>query len=124
MLLDSNIIIYSFQNKYKYLQDFIKHQTVYCSAISRIETLGYHALSKDEIFHLEACFEIINVYPVDDSIIQQAVNLRQQKKMSLGDAIIAATVLEYQQILATHNKKDFEWIEGIKIIDPIEELTM
>ncbi|QEP42990.1 hypothetical protein D5085_07580 [Ectothiorhodospiraceae bacterium BW-2] len=43
-----------------------------------------------------------------------------QRKMSLGDAVIAATALEYQQTLATRNIDDFEWIEGLRLINPME----
>ncbi len=39
--------------------------------------------------------------------------------MSLGDAIIAATALEHYQTLVTRNIKDFDWIEGLKVIDPL-----
>jgi len=42
--------------------------------------------------------------------------------MSLGDALIAATALEHRLILATRNVKDFEWITGLKIVNPIREM--
>ena len=39
--------------------------------------------------------------------------------MSVGDAIIAATALKYHEILVTRNTADFNWIDGLKIIDPM-----
>ncbi|NQZ10542.1 MAG: hypothetical protein HRT35_25595 [Algicola sp.] len=51
--------------------------------------------------------------------LQWQRELRQQRKMSLGDAIIAATALEHHQTVVTHNVKDFEGIEGLKVVDPI-----
>ena len=39
--------------------------------------------------------------------------------MSLGDALIAGTALNVKLKLATHNTKDFEWIEELELIDPL-----
>jgi len=50
-----------------------------------------------------------------------AIQFRQQQSMSLGDAIIAATALEHHQTLATRNIKDFDWIDGLKVINPLNE---
>ncbi|HBA67376.1 MAG TPA: hypothetical protein DCZ48_14605 [Methylococcaceae bacterium] len=63
----------------------------------------------------------MTIYPVNLQVIQTAVMLRQQRKMSVGDAVIAATALEYHQTLVTRNVDDFDWIEGLKVINPIED---
>ena len=39
--------------------------------------------------------------------------------MGLADALIAATALHHGMALATHNLKDFGWIEGLALIDPM-----
>ncbi|MGR9108431.1 MAG: type II toxin-antitoxin system VapC family toxin [Gammaproteobacteria bacterium] len=119
MLLDSNIIIYSFQRRFQHLQMFMKDREAGCSAISIVETLGYPSLSEDESDFLKRCFETLIVYPITHNIIQVATQLRQRKKMSLGDAIIAATAVEHRQTLATRNTRDFDWIEGLKVVDPL-----
>lgn len=54
--------------------------------------------------------------------LASAIESRRQRKMSLGDALIAATALEHRLILATRNVKDFEWITGLKIVNPIREM--
>ena len=41
----------------------------------------------------EAFFKNTPTLPLSDEVIQKALALRQQKKMSLGDALIAATAL-------------------------------
>ena len=56
---------------------------------------------------------------VSSLIILRAVDLRRQRKMSLGDAIIAATALEHGLTLLTHNVADFHWVAGLKIEDPL-----
>lgn len=47
------------------------------------------------------------------------ISLRQTRKMSLGDALIAATALVVGRELHTHNIKDYEGIPGLIVIDPI-----
>jgi len=42
--------------------------------------------------------------------------------MSLSDAIIAATALEHDLTLVTRNLKDFEWIEGLKLLNPVDDI--
>ena len=58
------------------------------------------------------------VYP-DEAVFLGAVALRQQRAMSLGDALIAATALRGQLVLATHNIDDFSWIKALEVFDPI-----
>ncbi|WPD23300.1 MAG: PIN domain-containing protein [Candidatus Electrothrix scaldis] len=69
--------------------------------------------------NLQLLFETIAVYPIIQPIIDTAIALRQQRKMSLGDALVAATALEHHQTLLTRNVKDFEWVEGLKVINPL-----
>ena len=52
------------------------------------------------------------------AIINRAVSLRQQRKMSLGDALIAATAMVEGLPLATRNIKDFRWIDGLTLVEP------
>jgi toxin FitB len=119
MLLDSNIIIYSFLPEFHGLRSFISSHECCCSVISCVETLGYHKLSEDEKYYLQRFFNTITVLPVTQPVVSTAVFVRQQRRMSLGDALVAATALEHRQTLATRNLKDFDWLEGLKIVDPL-----
>lgn len=58
---------------------------------------------------------------IDLKILDSAVLLRKVKKISLADAIIAATAIVGDLTLVTHNKKDFEWITELKLFDPFTE---
>jgi hypothetical protein len=60
-------------------------------------------------------------YPLDDEVVERAIALRQEKKMGLADALIAATALEYDLPLVTRNRDDFKHIEGLQIINPFDD---
>lgn len=121
MLFDSNIVIYSTQPDYPQIQTLLDEQDISVSAISCIEVLGYHQLEDLEKAELEAFFQTVVILPVESGVIDVAVGLRQQRKMSLGDAIIAATAISYQKILVTRNITDFKWIEGLSLYNPIDD---
>ncbi len=120
VLLDSNIFIYAIQPPFAPLREWCLLQPIYASDISRLEVLGYHYLSDLDRRDLNELFTLASLYPVSSFIIDRAISLRQQRKISLGDAIIAATALEHQQVLATRNVADFEWIEGMSVVNPIK----
>jgi predicted nucleic acid-binding protein len=68
---------------------------------------------------LQQFFAACHVLPVTDAVVARAIELRQGRKMALGDALIAATALEMGRELLTHNSKDYEGIAGLVVIDPI-----
>jgi len=119
MLLDSNIVIYSFLPEFQSLQSFVQNSETCCSAISCVETLGYHRLSEDEKHYLQRLFDTVTVLPVTHPVITTAIEIRQKRNMSLGDSIIAATALEYHQTLVTRNIGDFDSVEGLKVVNPL-----
>jgi predicted nucleic acid-binding protein len=119
MLLDSNIIIYAAQAEQTTLRQFIADHTPAVSVISYIEALGYDRLSEEERQFLERFFQATEVLPVSDAVVQWAVRLRQRRRMTLGDAIVAGTAVEHGRILVTHNTDDFSWIREINLLDPV-----
>jgi predicted nucleic acid-binding protein len=88
------------------------------SIVSRIETYGYHRITPDEIADLDTIFEWIDVLPVDDHVAAAAIRLRQLKRISLADALIAATALVYELPLCTRNEVDFANIPGLQVVNP------
>lgn len=119
MLIDSNIIIYSVQPNHLVLRIYLDtlHRTV--SIVSYIEAHGYQRLTEDARIQLTEFFEGARILPLTDTIAQQAVALRQQRRMGLGDAIIAATAMVHNLTLVTHNTEDFRWIAGVELLDPL-----
>ncbi|HEU0301145.1 MAG TPA: type II toxin-antitoxin system VapC family toxin [Longimicrobium sp.] len=89
------------------------------SLISFVESLDFPAISIAERNALEGFFAAMDVLPVTDLVAREAVRLRQQRKMSLGDSIIAATALVHGLTLVTRNVADFQWISGLKLLNPL-----
>ncbi|MBT8420444.1 MAG: type II toxin-antitoxin system VapC family toxin [Gammaproteobacteria bacterium] len=119
MLLDSNIIIYSIKPEFIELRRLIAERNPAVSAISYVEVLGYHRLTEQDEQDLTAFFDAARMLPISRSILEQAVKLRQQRKISLGDSIIAATAMQNELTLLTANMIDFRWIPKIKLLDPL-----
>src|SRR6266852_5181425 len=120
MLLDSNIIIYSAKREYAELRLFMFKNAYSVSAVSRIEVLGYHLLTDNQRQYLNEFFQAANILRISDSVVTEAVKLRQTKRMGLGDAIVAGTALAHRLTLVTRNIGDFNWIQNLDLINPFE----
>ena len=77
------------------------------STIVNIESLGYHAITPDDLIRSEKLLSKANVIYLDKAIERKAIEIRQQKKMKLGDSIIAATALVNNLTIVTRNETDF-----------------
>ena len=119
MLLDSNVIIYAAQPEHSALRKFIEAHAPAVSVISQIEVLGYHKLNESDHQFLERFFQTAERFPLSETVVQSAIQLRRRRKMSLGDSIIAGTAMVHKRTLATRNIDDFRWIEELKLLDPL-----
>jgi hypothetical protein len=120
MLVDSNILIYAAQPAYTHLRQFIATHAPAVSAVSYVEVLGYHQLDDEERQYVEAFFRLARVLPLSQAVLEQAVALRQQRKMSLGDALVAGTALVHGLTLVTRNVEDFQWIQALSLLNPFD----
>lgn len=119
LLLDSNVFIYSVLPEYKALREWMVKQELAASEISLLEVLGYHRLTAEDEQDLSDMFSLAKILPVSRAIVDMAIELRQQRKMSVGDALIAATAIEYKMTLVTRNTSDFDWIEALDVLNPV-----
>lgn len=117
VVFDSNIFIYAGNGTID-LSSLQGIEVCYAS-ISVIEALGYQDITAAEQRALQRIFNAYQSMELSPSIIERAVALRQSKKMSLGDAIVAATALDYDLDLWTANTDDFKHIEGLKLVNPL-----
>ncbi len=118
-LVDSNIIIYSYNTEYAYLRDIIVSPSCSISEISRVEVLGYHGLKNDEEEYFQDIFNYVPVIFPSQPIFDQAIELRKQYNLKLGDSLIAATALINGLTIYTRNLIDFAKVEGLKSVNPI-----
>lgn len=121
ILADSNLIIYAASGRHPRLMEWFAENQPVASAVSLVEVLGYHKLTPEEKSALEALFEELTVLYPNKDIFLIATDLRQQRSVSVGDSLIAATALHHNLTLATHNTDDFEWIESLTVIDPLDK---
>jgi predicted nucleic acid-binding protein len=120
-LLDSNILIYSGQTEYAYLRSLIFDKDSCVSKITQLEVLGFHRLDDKAKRYFTSCFQFLTLIDIDYAIIDSAIALRQQRKMSLGDAIIAATALCHNTDVYTRNVNDFAGIANLKVANPMSK---
>lgn len=86
------------------------------SLITKAEVLGYHKITPADETDFMTFFASVSVLPITEAIIAEAIRLRQQRKRSIGDSIIAATALLYNLPVLTNNVTDFADIDGLQVI--------
>ena len=118
MLVDSNILIYALKPDGKKLLTFLYTRLPAVSAITYVEVLGTTKLTAANAAHVRQLFTRLTVLPLHQPVLEQAVLLRQQRKMGLGDALVAATALVHRPTLVTRNTADFAWVDGLQLLDP------
>lgn len=117
--LDSNIIIYTGLSEHDYLRNWLRSKRIMVSVICQLEVLGYHKLKPKDSRYFQSFFQQCELVPIHPEIINLSINFRQSKKMSVGDAIIAATALYRNLPLITANLRDFEHLKNIELINPL-----
>jgi predicted nucleic acid-binding protein len=105
--------MYASQSEHAQLRQFIADHVPAVSAVSYVEVLGYHHLDDEERQYLEEFFRLARVLPLSQAVLDQAVAFRHQRKMSLGDALIAGTALVHGLTLVTRNVDDSQWVQGL-----------
>ena len=121
MLLDSNILIYGADGGEPRLDAILDRTDLAIASVTRIETLGFHRLNETERAWLGAAIERMQVLALTETVEERAIALRQERKMGLADAIIAATALVHGLALVTRNVDDFKHVAGLDLINPFAE---
>jgi toxin FitB len=119
-LLDSNIIIYATAPENEWLRIWLEAEPFSISQVSEIEVLGHQKITPEEISDLQEFVYSSNVVPITEEAAKKAIALRQQRKMSLADSILAATALENDWELVSRNVDDFAWIANLKLVNPFD----
>ena len=70
---------------------------------------------------LDEHLQLYTLIPFDRALCQTWAEIRYQahqngRKIETADAWIAASALLYQVPLVTHNRTDFDWVNGLTVI--------
>lgn len=120
-LMDTNVVIDYLGNKLPLSgATFIDNLPGVISVITRIEILGWHNATPEQLAKLRPFIQNCVIYSLTEHYVQKTILLRQQHKIKLPDAIIAATAISEGLTLVTRNSLDFKNIETLELLNPWE----
>jgi tRNA(fMet)-specific endonuclease VapC len=122
ILCDTNIFIEIYRGNNDIIQIFktIGQENVAISDVSCAELL-YGARNKKELQAIRKDIDKLTVLPIQTNISKMTVELVEKyslsHKLSLPDALIAATSICHNIDLYTLNLKDFRFIKKVRLFD-------
>ncbi|RCW29105.1 type II toxin-antitoxin system VapC family toxin [Marinilabilia salmonicolor] len=120
IICDTNILIEHFKGS-EIISNQLKKIGIDSIAISTITTseLYFGALNKKELTQIKTSLSSLTQLPINISISEIFLNLMEKyclsHKLTIPDAIIAATAIYYDTPLFTLNTKDFRFIPKLKL---------
>lgn len=124
ILCDTNILIELYKNNPQIIAQLqqIGINKLAISVITQSE-LYFGAINKTELNKIKKHLNLIHIFPLDITVSNQFILLMEtyslSHKLSIPDALIAATALANQLDLYTLNRRDFRFIRGLKLYDPV-----
>lgn len=106
-LLDTNILIGLIKGNEAAIQQLndVNLQDCAYSSVTRMELLGFPDITQHEIKVISALLDRMTYTGINHSIEDQTITLKQQHRLKLPDAIIAATAIEHKIGLLTLDKR-------------------
>jgi tRNA(fMet)-specific endonuclease VapC len=120
ILCDTNILIEFYKNNPAIVSELRKIgvEKISISIITKAE-LYYGAINKAELLKIQKHLNLLHDFPIDNQVSIQFIQLMERyslsHKLTIPDALIAATALVNNLNLYTLNIKDFRFIEGINL---------
>ena len=121
ILIDSDILIdvaRQVPTAVNYLKDKEKTNNLEISVITEMELI-VGCRNKKELHILQKFLGRFRIIQIQDKVSSLAADLVRQYRLSHGllipDALIAATAVTEGISLATRNKKDYRFIDGLKL---------
>ena len=90
------------------------------SVIAKMEFLGFNGFTHDEKKKAREFISFAQIIPLEDIIVERVIEIKQNFKIKLPDAIIAATAMSRDLFLVTRNVNDFKQIT-VNLINPFQE---
>ena len=119
-LLDTNILSKIFYGNVD-VKNFVDNLDIGVETVVYIECIQ-GSISNADKRRIKRSLQNIKFYPLTNDTAQKAIELIDTYSNShgllLGDALIAATAIEYGLTLITYNTKHFQFIKDLKILKP------
>jgi predicted nucleic acid-binding protein len=118
LLLDTDVLIYFLRGDKRVRPIFTLHDRFYYSYITKKELLRKPGLSEREREKILTLLGRIRQVPVDSPIASLAESLLKRyrsKGLQVADALIAATALKIDAVLATCNQRHYRFIDGLRL---------
>ena len=124
MLWDTNSIIFFLQDllpspSKAFLLKELNLRKPQISIITEIELLSWPKISRVEISSISEFLSNFESIGLTEEIKIATIQLRKSTGLNIPDAVIAATALTQAVPLLTNNLKDFEKVDFLKILDPM-----
>lgn len=126
MIVDTNIVSYFFRKDTRsaLYEPHLKGRLLYIAFMTVAELYKWpfeRKWTEAKKAQLTECLKSYVVLPYDDQLAWKWAELTVQMKskgqsMAWGDSWIAATAIRHDMPLATHNRKHFESVPGLKLI--------
>jgi len=122
-LLDTNVLIDAFAGRPDSVRAITSARTaglewIGYSAITRLEVLGFPGLNAADEMGLRNLLVQFGEAPIDDAVIERAIEIRRSVRIKIPDALVAATALIYEANLLTRNTGDFKNVPDLSVLDP------
>ena len=92
IVVDTNVQIYLLEGK-RNVEVYLKNNFIFISVITEIELLGWFNISDIDKKIIYSLLKSVTIVDVSQQIKEIAISLKQQHKIKLPDAIIAATAI-------------------------------
>lgn len=118
VLVDTDILIKAFRGNETKQENLKYLKGKYCISVITACELINGAKSNNQRIEFLKLVRTYQVAFIDEKISEQAFSLfkrySSKNDMKISDSFIAATAIVHDLLLYTDNKKDFNFIEGIK----------
>ena len=125
-LLDTNILIYYNSDVIPEMElqkiEAVLEDSFNISIITKMEYLGWRELSDVQFAEATEFLNNATIINLDETIVEETIKLKRERKIKLPDAIIAATCIAKNLTLVTSNIGDFKKIANLSIYDPFESV--
>ncbi len=124
ILCDTNILIEFYKNTRQIVQELrhIGQNRLAVSVVTPAE-LYFGALNKAELQKIKQHLSLLHQLHIDVRISERFLQLIEtyslSHKLSIPDAMIAATAIVHGLELYTLNRRDFQFISGLKLYEPV-----